>query len=300
MRTIRALTILVAALLPSAAFANHYADFYVIPVASHTPGGYGAQWLSDIAIQNFQSTELTVELVLIESGQTNPDNVYPLITPKIDGSVTIPAGGSVLLKDALEGYRGMDMVFGAILIGSDRPFAVTSRSYCLACGNTTGQTIPAVRDFLDNSLGDTDNALAVAYVPGLVHNVQYRTNLGMVVGNASASQPMSVSVTVRNAAGTTLGTKTFKFAENNFSHLQFSSSAVAAAGYDIGSAEFRITEGNGAVVPYASVVDNETNDAAFMLGQFPPNTPLGASATASSASPFRRIFERMKIKPDVR
>jgi len=177
-------------------------DFYVIPVASHTAGASGSVWMSDVAIQNFQATPITVQLVVIESGEGNSDNVFPLTTDTLNGSIDVPAGGSVLLKDILSGYRGRSSAIGSILVGSDQPFAVTSRSYVtLADSSMVGQTVTPASGFIENTIGKTDPT-SRAFLPGLVSSEAFRTNIGFVAGNSSASgQTMAVTVTIRNAAG---------------------------------------------------------------------------------------------------
>jgi len=293
----RILTLAAALLLCAAtASANHYSDFYVLPVAAHTNGVNGTRWMSDIAIQNFQSTPLVVELAIIESGEGNPDNVFPISTGAATTSVTVPANGSALLSDVLNGHRGLASVSGAILIGSDRPFAVTSRTFSMTPdGNTIGQTVPPARDFIDNTIGRTDLSTAVAYVPGLIDNARFRSNLGAVIGNGSATDPLVISVNVRGADGVSAGTRTITVQPGNFTHLQFDArSMIGTRMLDIGSAEFRITQGNGAVVPYASVVDNATADAVFITGVFPNNTAAaGAFASASTGSSiFRALLNK--------
>ena len=289
----------VVALLISAAAAraDHYADFYVIPAAAHTTGVNGTLWMSDVAIQNFQATPLTVQLAVIESGEGNLDNVFPVMASAASESVTIPARGSVLLKDILRNHRGLANVTGAILVGSDRPFAVTSRTFSMTPdGNTIGQTVPPVRDFIDNTIGDTDLATAVAYVPGLIDNAAFRTNLGAVIGNGSPTSDVSVTVTVRDAAGTVAGSRVINVAPGSFTHVQFNArSLIGARSIDIGSAEFRITSGSGAVVPYASVVDNGTADAVFVAGVFPDNNTASGSlaAATSGGSIFRALLDRV-------
>ena len=280
----------VALLITAAAQANHYADFYVIPVAAHTTGVNGTRWMSDVAIQNFQSTPLIVQLAVIESGEGTSDNVFPLA----NASVSVPANGSVLLRDVLKDHRGLSAATGAILVGSDRPFAVTSRTFSMTPdGNTIGQTVPPARDFVDNTIGRTDLATAVAYVPGLIDNAAFRTNLGAVIGNGSATADLVVTVTVRAADGTSAGTRTITVAPSNFTHLQFPARGlIGTRTLDIGSAEFRITAGSGAVVPYASVIDNSTADAVFVSGVFPNNTAAGAASLFGNSSLFRELLER--------
>lgn len=285
--------LLLTLLTATSAFADHYADTYVIPVVGHTDGANGTQWMSDLVIRNFSATPMEVDLVLIESGSDLTDNIVPLVTDDIDGSVTVPANHTVMLRDILDGYD-MENITGALIVGSDRPFAITSRAY--SNRSPLGQTVPAARDFFDNSIGTIDNNMAV-YIPGIMSNAATRTNLGFVAGSAgSLSTPMIVEVTVRNATGGVVGTRTFFIPQGNFAHYQFNIRSFAAANIDVGTAEFRITQGEGTVVPYASLVDNTTGEAAYIMGQFPDSEP--PTMTAARASLFRQLLElhRSKIR----
>ena len=292
MRTATLALLAVLAAVPL--LAAPYSDFYIIPAASHTTGANGTLWISDVALQNFQAAPLTVSLLFIESGQETSENVDNLISTALpDGDVTIPAGGSVLLEDVLDGFEGRSNgLFGALIVTADQPFAVTSRAYSTADGGTIGQTVPPVQDFIENTLGDTNNALAVAYVPGLISNADFRTNLGFVAGGGLTG--MQVSVTLRGADGTALGTRTFHIGPNVFTHLQFPAGALSTAPFAAGAAEFRIVAGDGAVAPYASVVDNHTNSAAFVNGVFPPSSPFDLSSFTRSV--FRSLLERKRAE----
>ncbi len=299
MRTFRFMTLATLAMFASvAAYANHYADLYVIPIAGHTPGANGTNWMSDVAIQNFQPVPITVQIVVIEAG-SSADNVFPLTTPANAGSATVPAGGSVMIKDILGGHRGAATTTGALLVGSDRPFAVTSRTYSMSpAGDTVGQTVPPARDFLDNTLSPIDLATATAYVPGLVQNASFRTNLGFVAANGSGSvETMNIVITIKGADGATLGTRNFTVTPGNVMQTQFSASSITGTNFDVGSATFRIASGSGSVVPYASVIDNRTADAVFVGGVFPQNEAQSAAFGKGAApSLFRTILERMSLR----
>jgi hypothetical protein len=253
-----------------AAHADHYASTYVIPIAGHVRGANGT-WMSDVAIRNFGTEPLDVEILVIESGGNTLDNVYPLMTDSINGAVTVGVNSTVLLEDILEGHRGLENISGALVLGASRPFAVTSRAYNSAGG--IGQTVPATRDFLDNSGGTIDNA-TVVYLPGIVQNAEARTNIGFVAGaGGSPNVDMVVQVSVRSANGGVVGERIFIIPAGRFAHYQFNLRSIANGNFDIGSADIRIVEGEGTVVPYASVVDNRTGEAAYIMGQFPNSTP---------------------------
>src|SRR5262249_29326547 len=100
---------------PALLMAGQFSDLYVIPVAGHVSGADGSMWMSDIAIQNIQSSPLTVQIVVIESGEGMPENVTPLAT-SIGSSITVPANGTRILRDALNGHRGLSQTIGAVMV----------------------------------------------------------------------------------------------------------------------------------------------------------------------------------------
>lgn len=278
-------------LLPTLALAGHYSDFYVIPVVSKTAGVNGTNWMSDVAIQNFTGAPLNVSFTFIASGQSTSDNVFSL--PAGDSDLaTIAPGGSLLIQDVLKSIRPNGNAIGALLVGANAPFAVTSRSYSMTpAGDTVGQTVLPARDFIENTIGITNNAMAVAYIPGLIQNARFRTNLGFVAGSSNDGGSMGIEFRIKNSQGVTVGTRNFSIAPGNFTHVQFSSSSVSPSSYDIGAAEVRITTGSGAVVPYASVIDNVTADAVYVSGTFPPNA---VAPKASVPSIFRTLHESLR------
>lgn len=293
MRNLRPLLFTTALLLSFAGapamHAGHYADLYVIPVASHTPGANGTNWQSDIAIHNFQSSTLTLELVLIESGASTLDNIVPLetITP-----VTVPPNGSRILNDVLADLSRPSSNIGSIIIGGDQPFAVTSRSYSMTPdGDTIGQTVVPARDFLTQAIGETAS-MATAYLPGLISNDRFRSNIGFTAG-AGTGEPLVLEVMITGADGAQLGSERFTIAPGMFMHQQFSTRRFTSAAYDAGAAQLRIVSGNGAVVPYASVIDNNTADAVFVSGSFPANTGF---ATSSLPSVFEQLLRRSSTR----
>src|SRR5688500_18034504 len=189
----RLILLVAGMLLFPAALSAQTADFYVLPVSGHIRGQNDTFWMSDVVIHNFGTTSLEVELVLIRSGVLTAGNLIPIPDAASGATaVTVLPGASRLLSDVLGGLAGTASIFGAILIAGNQPFAVTSRAYSMTpSGNTTGQTVAAASNFLDNTVGVTDHERAVAYVPGIASNARYRTNLGFVAGNASsATEPL--------------------------------------------------------------------------------------------------------------
>jgi hypothetical protein len=244
-------------------------DFHVIPVAGHAPGFNGSMWETDVVIHNFQTTPLVVEIALVDSGLGLTDNVSTVTT------VTIPAGGTRVLSDLLENHRNRASSMGALLIGSDRPFAVTSRIFNVdARGVSAGQTVSGAHGFLT---GTSQRA----FIPGLTANANFRSNIG-VVAAAGAGAPLVVEVALLGTTGTTLGTTTLTIPASTVSHVQFSSTAITTTPFDAATARIRILSGGGDVTAYASVIDNRTHHATFMSGGLDGGSSGGAASTFAS------------------
>jgi hypothetical protein len=284
-----AIVLALSALLAGNAQAAHYSDTYVIPIVGHVEGANGTMWMSDVAIRNFSNETLNVELILVESGVNTFDNIFPLVTDDLDGSVAVTANSTVLLRDLLEGYEDVN-VTGALILGGDRPFAVTSRAY--TSDSPLGQTVEPQRDFLDTSLGTLDNT-AFAYIPGVMQNAMTRTNVGFVAGSGGSGTAMTVEITVRNGAGGTVGTRRVTIPGGTFAHMQFPISSFVTTSFDVGSVDFRVVEGEGVVIPYASMVDNMTGEAAFVTGVFPDSVRMTSFAAKSGAGLIRELIERV-------
>lgn len=294
MRTLIIAAAIALLMTPIAHAAGPYSSFYILPTAGHTPGAFGTIWATDVAVFNPQSESLDVSFVFIQSGEGNADNAGPInihvagSSQPIGSKVTVPAGGSVMLRDIVSDYRGMTSVTGALMVGAARPFAIASRTYNTT--NNVGEAVEPFRDFLDNSLGVSDNS-AIAYVPALVANASSRSNLGFVAATANGSAPMIVMVTLTGGDGKVLGSRSFVVpAGGALEHVQVPSTAMFNGSFDLAAAQFQIVSGNGAVVPYASIVDNTSADGIFVGGQFPANSGVAAKTFASAfAAAFARL-----------
>lgn len=260
----RKLMLVLFCLVAVSAFGAQISDFYVIPVVAHTTGANGTAWRSDLSIQNISSSPLNVDMSLIASGEGLLDNIISL------PSITVPPGGSVMVADVL---KNQSQTSGALLVGGDHPFALTSRTYNQTAAGTFGQTVPPAADV-------ASGGSSTIYIPGLISNNSFRTNIGLVM---SATTAMTVVVTLNGASGQTLGTRTFTVPAGATNHVQFGTPSIAAPPFDVASATVRIMSGNGTVVAYASIVDNVTGDASFIAGN---------TATAGSVLPLRILLSQ--------
>jgi hypothetical protein len=224
-------------------------------------------------------------MIVLESGEGRFDNFSPITFFNRDGEANvISAGATEMVTDVLHSLSDRS---GALLIGADGPFAVTTRNYVETSSGTFGTTVPAISDFLENAEGTTDLAEAVAYLPALASNDRFRTNLGVTAASSSSStEPLVVETTLRDERGGIAGTKRLVVEQGTAVHTQYSIHELSTAAFDVASAEVRIISGSGAVVPYAAIIDNRSSDASLVLGMFPPNRSLSSAVAPSAFASF--------------
>jgi hypothetical protein len=109
---------------------------------------------------------------------------------------------------------------------------------------------------------------------------------------------MVVEITVRNATGAAVGTRNVTIPAGSFMHYQFAVGEILQAGsaLTLGSVDFRVVQGEGAVVPYASIVDNATSYATYVMGQFPEPTVTTSTSSRISSSVFRNLIQRGSVR----
>ncbi|HKO57498.1 MAG TPA: hypothetical protein VJ276_16610 [Thermoanaerobaculia bacterium] len=237
----------------SAAGAAEYSDLYIVPIAGHSHGAYGTSWRSDVMLHNIQQVPITVEIAMVENGRS------PSAEPVAIGAGTRLSPGETRLLSDVAGALQRD-VAGALIVGADMPFAVTSRTWAeLPAGRTLGQTVSPVAI---SGTADAVNDLAV--LPSLADSDRQRSNVGVFI--AASRAPLVVEITALSPSGTTLGSQSVVVAEPGFIHRQLSLAQIAGAATSA-TAVVRIVEGDGIVVPYASIIDNASAEAAFVSGE---------------------------------
>ena len=285
---ILALTLVLAANLGA---AETLSSFYVIPFANHIPRSGGETEMTDVVLTNYQSNEIKVSIALISYGlQNTASNLYGVM------DVTVPAGRTVLLTDVLQSipgeYANVGSALGALLVASDtnQAFAVSSRSYVRKSdGTTVGYSVPAVSDFLVESTGN-NGTTSNSYIAGVRNNDRYRTQVGFVIGNAGFL-PSFIEFTLRDANGTSLGTRAFFVEAGAFAQLEFPSTLIADRTFDVASIQVRII-GAGSATAYAKVIDRATQDGTFISAT---EAGLTNGAQSKRANPFHSLMKQLRL-----
>ncbi|HEY0157799.1 MAG TPA: hypothetical protein VGF28_10980 [Thermoanaerobaculia bacterium] len=266
--------VLLALLLSSAAGAAEYSDLYVVPIAGHVRGAFGTAWRTDVVLHNIQPVPITVELAMVESGRRPSADVVALGAAGGTALVLMP-GETRTLSD-VAGHLGRDLA-GALIAGADQPFALTSRTWAeLPSGRTLGQSVVPVAIG-----GEADAVNEVAVLPSLAPGARQRANVGFFA--AASHAPLVVEVALRSPSGASLGSRLVVLDEPGFVHRQLAVPATTEAGGS--TAVIRILQGDGVVIPYASVIDNVSAESLFVSGQ-----PVAVRGAASRGLLARAVL----------
>ena len=209
-----------------------------VPVASHVLGLNGSVWRSDLGILNPGQVDTSVEVRLHAASGT------------LSSQVVVPAGGQVVLRDVAGqlGFEGS----APLEVLSDQAVVVTSRTYADTGHGTVSQSYGAYRPGEGLAAGQS------VYMPQLVENAAYRTNIGLA---NLGTGPASVTVELHDGPGTLLQTYTVDLGAGEW--RQETRPFFARAGQtamDHGYTKITVTQGYG-LIALASVIDNFTNDA---------------------------------------
>jgi len=228
--------------------------YYIVPAAAHAAGKLGTVWRTDLVLYNPGDAEVRAELAFLPAGG---DNTGAGTVP-----VTVPAGASVVLEDVVSSVLGRSGS-GAIRIGATGELRISSRTFTATAGGSYGQYIPAVLETAAMGPGTT------AVLPGLRETDAFRTNLGLV--NASGVA-LDVDVDLAGPDGSALGHLDVALAPYEWKQIGDVLEKVGAAGVAAATARIRHGTADGALLAYASVVDNRTGDPVYIT----PGAEVGA------------------------
>lgn len=254
----RSWLLLVFLVAPASAFAQ-VNDTYVIPAAANTSGANGSRWATEFHIFNPQSYPLRVTLTLIRTGGTPGSTIDFTIganstaySENILADVFSTSGsGSLLIATFPEKNPTVpDRVIA-------RSFLVNSKTYNIAANGTFGQSI----DGIFYGLQDFDSDKITGIANG-IRNTSifsgFRTNIGAVnLGRYS----VTMYVTVYDTDGRAIR-RDIPFVIPPMAHFQ--DSLPVAVNH--GAVEFLVDDPrqDAVVFPYASVIDNRTNDPIYV------------------------------------
>ncbi|MGV8041918.1 MAG: PKD domain-containing protein [Thermoanaerobaculaceae bacterium] len=229
---------------------------YLIPSVAHLPGAGGTVWRTDVAAVNTAPDRAT--LTLSYHGPTS-----------LGRTATLTGRGAVEHVNILESLFGMSPASqssGSLEIASNRPLAISSRTYNQTPSGTYGQAYPALAE---------SDALApgqAGVLPQLKRSNSFRTNVG--IANPGPT-PVTVLITLLGATGAQVGSsRTLTAAPGGWAQQYDIFSAAGAGMQAVACATVEVSGGR--AWAYASLIDSATGDPTTI-----PIQPLRVSGLAT-------------------
>lgn len=217
-------------------------DLFLVSVG-RGPGAQGSFWYATVWIYNPTARPATVDISFLARGSGN--------TSPIHSSMTVDAGATATVDDALFNLFGLEEAFGALRVTSDRDIVVAARSYNLTdagLADSQGQFMAALPVELSIGVGES------ASIPGITQPVDgsFRSNFAVVEAIGASAE---VDVRLLDPSGERMASKTFNLSpyepkQINVGQLQ------GATTVDGGRIEVSVKSGSGRVLALGSMVGN--------------------------------------------
>jgi len=253
----------------------------VVAGVANFPGALGSDWHTDLFLQNSTSGVISVQLSFSPANGT-PGQPVPL---------TIDPDQTVALEDVVNtlfGVTGSGAIQWSVVTGDPAGLLVSANTYNrVDATQKYGQQVPGVR------WSETSPAGTSIWVPALA--ARYRTNLGVATDeDCSRVTIRGYDKTGLQVAQRVLNVQPLTWVQLNgifrnvFPGLIDDPDGVALAD---SVHRFEVVGENGRVVAYTSIIDNQTSDGSYMLGQLPAGGPqlswLPGAAMISGANDSR-------------
>ena len=229
---------------PEALLSSLGVHQYVIPASAHAAGLEDTRWLTDVTVFNTSDDDQAVTAFFLDVGEDNSGTKGKWV--KIQGDEVLS------LPDIVEVTFRQSSASGAIIIGSDEPLLVSSRTYNTAANGTFGQFVPGLSTAA--SLGEGEKARLIQ----LTRNTDFRTNIGFT--NATG-QVLIVNIDLRRANGNHIAQQSYTLQPYAF----FQKTDIIGTNIDDAYAIVSSSTPGAMFFTYASVVDNNSGDPVLIL-----------------------------------
>ena len=245
---------IVGIIVAAAAATAVSAQTLYIPASANADGVNQTRWRTDLQVKAVGDAPASFTIELLKTGV---DNSEPTSTEH-----TLAASESLRLGNVLETDFDYAGTAALRIIATDGGILATSRTYNDDPGGTYGQTVPAVIESEAFPFGREAALIQLSRSPD--PSAGFRTNIGFV--NAADSSA-AITIDVFESDGTHLGNLSRNLPP--FGHRQVNDVFHAVGADDVpdGYAVVGTTSEDGRFIAYASVVDNGSGDAVFVLGQ---------------------------------
>ncbi len=250
-----------------------------IPAVASATGDRASQWKTDIRLMNTGDAPAAYRITFIPADTDGTQSAHIV-------SGTLAAGAVKGYDDIVHTAFGLSEVSGGLHLAADQPLVAITRTFNDTGEGTYGQFVKGYG--MDHVLGlsDTRGLLRQGETGHLIHlivGMAFRSNIGFfeVTGHA-----VTVRVDLYSDLNEFLGTKSYDLLPMSFHQVANVFQDMGIAGnHPSARAEVTIT-GEGAVMAYASIIDNTTNDAVFTPAQkllgVSPEADRSLAVTASA------------------
>jgi len=224
---------------------------YVIPGVAYSNGI--ANWRTDVRLYNTASNSVNATL-----------SYYPQGAPgsPIVRNVTIAAGETKGLDNILNTTFGVNDLNagGSVVVTTTGTSSIigSARTYAATDNGTIGQFIPAVTPA--DAVGAGDRSLQILQ---LEQSDAFRTNIGLA---ETTGNPATVEVSLVLPDSKVTPVVTFSLAANEFVQFPLSYFNLTDSIYNA-RVSVKVTDGNGRVTAYGSLVDNTSKDPTYVPAQ---------------------------------
>jgi len=231
-----------------------------IPASASASGANGTSWMTELTAVNPTGVDSGATIVFRERGKNGSfvDSI----------SLDLPAHSTVRVDDAVQDLFQKTNSAGSLHVVLPAEAILSSRTFNNSSDGTYGQTIPAFPDAEGFTYFDD------IILPSFTVGEQFRTNLGLV---NLYSNPVIVDVDIRDSQGSTIANPSLEVPA--FSSIQASGLAGSTDG---GYAVLSLYDLEASILPYLSVVDNESGDPIFVYPIEPSSGRITVPAAAHS------------------
>ncbi|HVG22842.1 MAG TPA: hypothetical protein VND45_01700, partial [Thermoanaerobaculia bacterium] len=218
----------------------------IVPAAGRVQGADNSVFTTSLWVTNPTTETVTYEMQFLQSGRENPNPARV--------SDSIAPGQTKVYENAAQSIFGTSGVLGAIRIVSSNELMVSTRIFTLLGNATPNEARGLIYSAIPAGFGIGPGEMSL--LQGVNQGGEYRYNVVLV---ESSGQPASVTLRVRDASGTIVGTATYNLGayEQRFISL----AGLVPATMLHGSVEATQTSGTGHVVLAGSLVSATTNDS---------------------------------------
>jgi uncharacterized repeat protein (TIGR01451 family) len=226
------------------------ASNFVVPAVGDLNLGT-ASWRSDVRIFNAGLSPQTATLIYFPNGDPSHSTSQ---------TVSLNPGEVKALDSVVQSLFGLSNTSGALHVTTptDTQLVVTARTFDQTANGTLGQFIPAVTN--SDAVGRNDRSLQILQAE---ESVRYRTNVGIA---EVTGKPATVEISVFLPDSKVVPRVTIQLGANESRQLDVLGGLGIGAAYNTRLA-VRVTDGDGRVTAYGSVVDQTTQAPTFIPAQ---------------------------------